>query len=835
MPLPEAWRLPPAPVLEPEEAVASFRVQPGYRVELVASEPLIEDPVQAVFDGDGRLWVVEMIGFMPDADGNDELDEVCRISVLEDLDGDGRMDRATRFLEDLVLPRAVGFARGGILVLEPPDLYLCRDTDGDGEADRREVVASGFPGLHNPEHAPNGLLRGLDNWIHLAKHGAAYRQDAEGGWILRRQPAEGQWGLTQDDWGRLFHNHNSDLLRGDLIPARLALGNPHLRRVNGVNVSVARDQRVWPVRPTPGVNRGYRQGTLRADGTLARVTAACGPLIYRGDLLRDYRGHAFVCEPAGNLVKALRLAETPDGRLEARPFEEGREFLASTDERFRPVNLVDGPDGALYVVDFYRGILQHRIYMTTWLRRQVEERGLDQPVGLGRIWRVVPEDAAPPPRRRPALEQAPAQELAAALRSPNGWLRDTAQRILVDRRLVAAEPALRRLLEDTGTPAVTRVHALWTLEGLGLLGLEDLVPFLAPGGVRPEEREPVVQALRILAERPPGTAALPAMTARLRSLVGHPSARVRRHLALALGPLRFEGRRDLLRQLLQSAAASDDAVLRDAALTALPGEELDLLLSLDPEVFADPRGAAAGVVKALAECVAREEDPVRLRRLVEALLDAGRRPAWRRAALDGLLATRPLDREGGLPPRYRRFRLDREVDLAGIEELGSALGDPPRAALLDALLDWPGRLLPEERRPEPTPEERRRIAAGQALFEITCASCHGFQGEGQEGQAPPFEDSEWVWGPEERLVRIVLHGLRGPVEVAGREWDLEMASLELLDDRQVAEILSYVRSRWGQGAPLIVPETVTRIREQERGRMQPWTAEELLRLPGGGD
>ena len=164
--LPDAWRMPPSPPLSPEEAMESFVLQPGHRIELVASEPLIGDPVQIVFDASGDLWVCEMRGYMPDADGLGEEEPVGRIVRLRDLDGDGDMDESTVFLDHLVLPRAIAPAFDGLLVVEPPNLVYCRDTDGDGRADDSQVLVSGFGGIENPEHAGNGLRYGIDNWYY---------------------------------------------------------------------------------------------------------------------------------------------------------------------------------------------------------------------------------------------------------------------------------------------------------------------------------------------------------------------------------------------------------------------------------------------------------------------------------------------------------------------------------------------------------------------------------------------------------------------------------------------------------------------------------------------
>src|SRR5438132_3652320 len=390
--------IPPAPALPPDQALKSFKLQPGFRLELVAVEPLVHDPVQIAFDPDGRIWVIEMRGYMPSIDGVGETNKVGDVVVLEDTDDDGRMDKRTVFLDGLVMPRALALVRGGALIAEPPNLWFCRDTNGDLKCDEKTLVASDYateddPKLGaraTPEHASNGLLRALDNWIYSANHTTRFR-NTDGAWQCEPTIFRGQWGIAQDDFGRLFYNSNEDPLRADFVPSQYLARNPHHRNPAGVNVQLYDDKVVWPIRVNPGVNRGYRPGQLRPDGTLATFTAACAPLVYRGDNFpREFEGNVFLCEPAGNLIKRYVL-EDRGASFKAKNAYDHAEFLASTDERFRPVNLSNGPDGCLYIVDLYHGILEHRIHITSYLRQQILDRGLDHHTGVCRIYRVFRE------------------------------------------------------------------------------------------------------------------------------------------------------------------------------------------------------------------------------------------------------------------------------------------------------------------------------------------------------------------------------------------------------------------------------------------------------------
>lgn len=451
-------------VLNPKASLKAMEVEEGFEVELVAAEPLVAAPVAMTFDGEGRIWVVEMDGYMPDTLGAGENAPVGRIVILTDRDGDGRMDERNIFLDSLVMPRAICLVDSGLLLAEPPNLWFY-EIQGD-KPTSRILVDSTYAEGGNVEHQPNGLLRGLDNWIYSAKYDWRYRRRPNGNWQKERTHFRGQWGISQDNWGRLYYNDNSSNLSGDFFPPGLGSSNTNQRKVAGYRETVVPDTRVYPLRPTTGVNRGYMDGILDSTGRLVNFTAACGPLVYRGGLLPGI--NAFVAEPAANLIKRNVLVEE-DYRTVGEQAYRGREFLASSDERFRPVNLHDGPDGALYVVDMYRGIIQHSTYLTPYLKKEIETRGLTLPLGMGRIYRVLPKNVKTDWTTMPQ----DADSLVVLLGHTNGWVRDNAQQALVDRRAMETADDLRGVLRDGGN-SLQVVHALWALEGMGALTVSDI-------------------------------------------------------------------------------------------------------------------------------------------------------------------------------------------------------------------------------------------------------------------------------------------------------------------------------------------------------------------------
>jgi len=694
-------KIPPAPPLTPEEALTEFKVAPGFRVELVASEPLIEAPIALSFDPDGRIWAIEMRGFMPNPDGKGETNIPCRIVILEDTDNDGKMDKRTVFLDNLIMPRALALVQGGALVAEPPNLWFCRDTDGDGKCDEKIKVAGDYGDLKNPEHNANGLVLDRDNWIYSLYHTYRYRF-FHGKWMREGDPNRAQWGLAQDDFGRLFYTSNSDQLRGDLVPSQYLRGKLPGVKLTGIGAKIAADQTVWPARVNPGVNRGYQPDTLRPDGTLWKFTAACGTSIYRGDLFPpEFYGNAFVCEPSANLVRCNRLVEK-DGIVAASNAFNKTEFLTSTDERFRPVNSYTGPDGALYLVDMYRGIIQHRIYLTSYLRKQSEERGLEKPLDRGRIYRVLPENKTPGPR--PNLSKASAADLVQALSHPNGWWRDTAQRLLIERGALSVAPDLKRVVSSS-TNLFARLHALWTLEGLERIDPETIDVALG-------DQHPKIRAAAV---------------------------RIAEPLLKTNAPLRS----------------------RVFALTNDASADVQTQVALTLSQFAP--------------------DPTP------------------RQVISNLLAR-------------TSFNLTRDVAKFALSayEPQKTVAAAPRRAFSAA--------------------EQKQFEAGKAMFEMTCLACHQQHGLGQEGLAPPLAGSEWVASSPERLVRIVLNGLRGKIRVKGQTFELDMPALNVLDDEQIANVLSYVRNEWGHGFSMVDPGTVKRIRDATAQRDDAWTEADLLKI-----
>jgi mono/diheme cytochrome c family protein/glucose/arabinose dehydrogenase len=799
-----------SPVLPPDAAQETFFLPPGYRLELVASEPLIADPVWIDIDPDGRLWVVEMRGFMPDNSGTGERAPVGRVVVLDDDNDDGRMDRSTVYVDGLVLPRSIKVLERGVLIGAPPDLWLARDTDGDGRADRKERVRGDYGRADgNPEHNANGLLWGLDNWIYTSEHDGHLRVRPRG-WEHAPTVAVGQWGLSMDDVGRVFRNWNDDPLRVDFFPARYFLRNPNAVRTRGVYERVAEDLTVWPVRPNPGVNRGYREGTLHQDRSLAVFAAAGTPTVYRGDRLpEELRGNVFVTEPAGNLVRRFVVREDSDGVLRARNPYDKAEFIASTDERFRPVNLYSAPDGTLYIVDMYRGVIQHRQYQSEYLKNYIREHQLDQPIGYGRIYRVVHRSTRRD--RKPDLRRRSPEALVPVLEHPNGWWRDTAQRLLVERRDRSVVPLLRHQAANA-LEARTRLHALWTLDGLDSVdrplvvqALQDASAHVRAAAVRLGER--------LLRDGDP------AARESIVKLMNDPRAIVRRHVALALGESRHAQKvQDLVRLL---ARHGSDPILVDAAVSSLRGHEMPALHI----ALAEPDGVGGGGLSAdamtmLAAAALRGGDDRDLTRVVAWITDRQKTIQQRLALIAGVqIAVDPRGPGASGSDPVRPLELPRRPDalIAASVEPGE-VGE--RIATVLPLLGWAGKPEPRTRARPLAPAEQQRFAVGAGLFQSVCAPCHQADGRGRTLVAPSLVGSKWVLERPGLTARIVLNGKEGQM----------MMPPVALSDEQIAAVLTYIRRAWGHQATPVDASLVREVRGASTGRGRPWTEAELLNV-----
>ena len=811
------WNVPPAPPLSPEDALKSFRVAPGFRLELVAAEPLVEDPVAIAWDADGRIWVAEMRGWMRNVDGDGEHEPVGQVAVLEDLDGDGHIDRRVTFLDELVMPRAVAPVQGGVLVAVPPKLLFCSDTDDDLKADHCTSVAH-YGSTANPEHTDNGLMLSLDNWMYSAK--SEQRLKFRNGNIIREETNfRGQWGITQDDNGRIYTNNNSHYLYVDLFPFHYLARNVHLPFRRGMNrrAIVTEEHPVHPIRVNPGINRGYAMVSLREDGRVQRPESASGPVIYRGDQFpSEFYGNAFVPLPAANAVAGFVLREDDLGfEVRHRLYPDARwgkrEFLASTDERFRPVNLYTGPDGCLYVVDLYRGILEHRIYMTTYLRKQILERGLDKPLGLGRIYRVVWE-ASTLRDNRPSLSKSSSETLTRHLSHPNGWWRDTAQRLLVERRDRSIIAALEELVRDSSDP-VGLIHGLWTLEGMD--ALEEDVVLRAMQDFSPRVREAALRVSDSLDKRNTGEEFL----RRTEHLVEDPDPRVRIQAVFSLGEFHGDGVDGVVRALLRHGT---DPYLRQAALSAVPNRELAVLVRL-LEDFTD-RSGMREVVADFASTIFNSREIASIEKMFE-LIAATPDKERRVALLDGILR---IAREDG----YTRVMLSGEPNLTALRE-SSSPGINARVEELIGATTWEGdpRLAAGGRPLAPLTRQQKKLAGvGRSLYGQYCAVCHRDNGAGQSGVAPSLRSTDWILGEAEPLIKITLQGMTGPVTIGTESWDETMPGFvqnPLFDDAGVAGLLTFLRRQWGNSAQPIEVDTVRSVRQATGKRTEPWTAEEL--------
>lgn len=462
----------------PKAAVSSMRVTPGYRVELVAHEPETMDPVAFDWGPDGRLWVAEMADYPRGIDGRGTAGG--RVRTLEDRDQDGKYEHSTLFLDDLSFPTGVLPWRRGVLISAAPDILYAEDTDGDGRADVRRVLYTGFA-EGNQQHRVNGFSRGLDSWIYLANgdsggtvravatvSGTAVDQTVDlRGRDLRIRPDSGeietiagqtQFGRNRDDWGNWFGNNNSRPLWHYVLDDHYLRRNPHLAAP-----AMQHDVSVAPgAAPVFPISRTLER--FNDFHTANRFTSACAAMVYRDTLLGEST-QVLISEPVHNLVH--REIMRPQGLTfssQRAPAEQDTEFLASTDNWFRPTQIRTGPDGAVYVADMYRLVIEHPQWIPIeWQRRLDLRAGSDQ----GRLWRITPvqEVRRPVPR----LDRMSAAELIQCLRHVNGWQRDLAQQLLIDIADPQSIPLLATLVETTGDDRATvlgRLHALWTLDGL---------------------------------------------------------------------------------------------------------------------------------------------------------------------------------------------------------------------------------------------------------------------------------------------------------------------------------------------------------------------------------
>ncbi len=627
----------------PEDALATFELEPGFKIELVAAEPLISDPVDMEIDEYGRLFVVEMHGYPLDKSGTGV------IKLISDTNGDGRMDKSVVFAKGLVLPNSIMRWKKGLLVTDAPNVLYFEDTNGDGQADVRDTVLTGFA-LSNPQHNLNSPLLGIDNWIYLAHEGAVATQTYEkefgdpghdiyfptqpkaprlsvnaDGRSVRFRPdhhelelssSNTQFGHTFDAWGHRFLVHNADHVIEEVIAQTYLKRNPDLL-ISDASQSLSDHgdaAEVFPITQNP-------QHQILTD--VGVITSACGITAYTGGAFKPpYDDHiTFVAEPVSNLVH-VDILKDDGASFKASRVLEHKEFLASRDYKFRPVNMYIGPDGALYVVDYYRQIIEH----PEWMSDDVVKSGeLYNDSDKGRIYRISSTDAKPAEWTKGlTLGDASIDQLIEKLASPNSWWRLNAQRLLIDKNNKEAVPGLIQMTKNTSP--MGRLHGLWTLEGM-----QELKPEIIQEALKDRMagiRENAIKLAELHLSRSPDLAKL------LLSMHSDSDAKVRFQLLCTLGFINTPESDQIRNQILFKDIR--DPWVRVAALAAT-SQPLPLLKEV-LEKYQQDAPAYASLLEQLTRMIGVRGDPKEIRGLIQKATDlkTGNQVAWPAAILEGL-------------------------------------------------------------------------------------------------------------------------------------------------------------------------------------------------------
>lgn len=703
---------PSSEYLSPEESLKTFNLPPGYHLELVASEPMVKEPVAVTWDGNGRMFVAEMLTYMQDADASGEQVPLSRISMLEDLNNDGIMDKSTIFIDSLLLPRMILSVNDELFVNETNTISIVayKDTNGDGKADTKRVVyedPSYSVNDANMEHQRSGLDWNLDNWMYMTYEPIRFRYTNG---VLKADSivtgSAGQWGLTHDNYGRLFYSR-----AGGEIPVQRFQINPVYGALDFKDQYSDEFNAVWPVISTPDVQGGLLR--LRPDSTLNHFTAAAGQSIFRGNALPDdLVGDYIVAEPVGRLIRRAKVINLK-GKLIVQNAYYRQEFISSTDMNFRPVNTYTGPDGHLYIVDMHRGIIQQGNWTRpgSFLRKVIDRLGFAENIGHGRIYRLV-HDGYKSEAKPNMLNETPTQ-LLKHLSHPNGWWRDNAQKQLVVLGDKSVVPALKQIVIGTSgsdeLSHLAKVHALWTLEGLNSIDENILLSAF-------NDSDAQVRRAAIWISEPFIKENNERIMSKLRTLISDPSYDVRTQLLLSL------------------------SVNKNAS---------------------------------------------------QALID--------------ILMANNKDNEM-LTATFASLEQTENIKNYGVR-LGSL-----------------------------SVSDREHVLKGAEIFRALCASCHGDDGKGLASKvAPPLVGSKRLFGNKNTAIRIVLHGISGPIDGESYPGDF-MPPFGENSDEWIASVLSYARFElrggtnntfFNRASTFISTEDVKTLRESLGARSTPWTVEEL--------
>ena len=627
-----------------KEALSTFELEPGFKIELLADEPLIADPVDMEIDEFGRLYVVEMHGYPLDKSGTG------KIKLLSDTNGDGRMDKSTVFAEGLTLPNSIMRWKKGVLVTDAPYLFYFEDTNGDGKAEVKDTMLTGFA-LSNPQHNLNNPVLGIDNWIYLGHEGAVttntyqkefgdpgneiyypahsssprlprnasgrsvrFRPDQR---LLEETSSNTQFGHTFDAWGHHFLVSNANHIFHEVIAASYLKRNPDLPVSNATQSlsDHANAAEVFPITKNP-------ENQLLTD--VGVITSACGLTDYLGGAFpAPFDSVTFVAEPVSNLVHVDRI-KGKGASFTASRIRKNKEFLASTDSWFRPVNMYIGPDGALYIIDYYRQIIEH----PEWMGEEVVKSGkLYNGSDKGRIYRITPVKAKPAMWTKGlSLGKASDEQLVAQLSNPNIWWRLNAQRLLVDHSNKQVMPALVKMAENP-TSALGRLHAMWTLEGIGALSptvieraLKDRVAGVRENAIKLAELH---------------FADAPALQNSIVALKADPDAKVRFQLLCSLGSVNTP-KASQVRNYLLFRDLNDEWV-QVAALSA-PSSQTASLLKEVMDRYRQDVPAYASLTKRLSTMIAASGTTEIIHQLIEKAVAPSTKDqaGWNGALLQGI-------------------------------------------------------------------------------------------------------------------------------------------------------------------------------------------------------
>lgn len=698
---------PKAPVLPlyPEEEAKRFLLPPGYKIEPILTEPQIQQPGAIAFDGNGRMYVLELRTYMLTADSDGTLDPVSRISRWEDKDKDGVYETGTAFVDGLIFPRFVlPYGKDCVLTMESDadNVYKYTDTDGDGKADKKELFTTKFGRSGNVEHQQAFLYWGMDNWLYSTVNAFRVRETPAG--VIREKTGfnRAQWGISHDDDGKLwFMGGASGVPSHFQFPVHYGNFDVDNEFAEGFRVPWGAPVGIADLQE--GMDR-----VRQPDGSTNRVTGAAGNDIFRGHRLpKDLYGQLFYGEPVARIVRQINpVVEEGLTTLHNVYQDQQSEFLRSTDPLFRPVDMATAPDGTMYIVDMYHGIIQEGQWAQrgSYLRAKIEQYQLDKVVSLGRIWRITYDGMERDKAEPRMLDESPAQ-LVRHLEHPNGWWRDKAQQLMVLSRDRSVVPALEKLARNS-KQLTARFHALWSLEGLGALSPE-----------------------------------------LVREMMADPNPRIRIQAMRAGETLYKKGDRSL--------ATDYERLIRD-----------------------------------------NNTDVV-----IQAMLSA---------------------KFLGLPNLEQHVKTAiANHDAKGVQTIGQQILDPPQV-----------RGFGVGSGPELTEAQTAMLEKGHEIFNELCTQCHGHDGTGTpvgEGlvMAPPLTGSARVQSHPDYVIKVLLHGLAGPIEGKTYPGGI-MVGMQEQSDEWIASIASFIRLNLTNEASWVNAEEVAEVRKGTAEQNGPYQYDALI-------